>query len=142
MKYIILTLLLISSLCYAQYDANISGYNIYVYKLSIGQTMPVGAEVINGDTTLNLAWKRGIDNPPEVPLPYINTFVTMMWVGNTPQLWTPEGALSSQSISLTDGHYAFRVDEVGVNNDKSSKSAPLYLEAIVHYAKMPMNVRF
>ena len=143
-----LTLLLISMLLLyacpgtAQFDPNITGYNIWVDRINDGQTMPVPEMVIEDNITLTLSWEQGTDSGPGYITPYQVSTHAVVWVPNTLELWNGTDSTSSpQDLSFTDGTYEFSVSAVDINNNESGRSSPIFLQFLGHFAKIPINLK-
>jgi len=124
----------------AQYNPNISGYNIWVERINDGQTMPTPEMIINENITLNVSWGQG-DQQGGYNTPYQVTNHAVIWVENTLALWSGDSTVSSQDISFTDGTYEFTVSCVDINNNESGRSDPVFLQFLGHFARVPINLR-
>ena len=138
MKALLFLLLFISISC-AQFSSNISGYNLYVYKLP---SAPAQIDYIMGTDSvgMTLQWERGTTNIDTLIVPVGWESYYHGWIENTETLWSGEAAESPHTIVLIEGYYAFTLNEVDVNNFKSGKSQPFYLQSRFRFAKVPLNL--
>ena len=86
----LLILLALVSFSFAQYDAEISSYNIYWNKLSEGE--PILTDTFYSDTVVTMLWERGVGTESPYISPYIGTIVNAMVIVNSPTLWTDNTA--------------------------------------------------
>ena len=135
---ILLTVLFVSLGC-AQFSSNITGYNLYVYKLPSAPAQ-IGYIMGTDSVKMTLEWERGIDNIDTLIVPADWESYYHGWIENTETLWSGEAAESPHIIVLIEGYYAFALDEVDINNFKSGKSQPFYLQSRFKYAKVPLNL--
>ena len=127
----------------AQYLPEVAGYNLWVEKITEGQTMPTPDNIIKQDTTITLAWERGDGTNPPYVSPYAVTTHAVIWIPNTPELWN--GTLETTSphdVAFTEGMYEITLNEVDINENQSGRSNPLYLQFTGVYAKIPILLRF
>ena len=141
MKYILLTFMLIMC-AYGQYNADITGYNLYWYKLDAGQQPPmVNYHIVKSDTTLKFAWERGDENTQPYVTPYTGTVVSAIAIVNTPGLWDADTAKVSRTISLNDGIYEITATELDVSENESEPGQPLYIEVQTVHARILINLK-
>ena len=142
MKYIILTLLLISSLCYAQYDPSIEWYDINFFKVTSG-TPVSGAYhyTITSDTSLTFAWESGDESTPAYITQLVGEMVITLAVSNSPTLWVDGSASVTRDIVMDSGLYEITVDCGDINGNTSGYSQPIYLEIMKPSAKVVINLR-
>ena len=137
-KAIILTLVL-TCFTFAQYDAEVSSYNIYWNKLSSGE--PIVTDTFHSDTVITMLWERG--DGTEVPYvsPYTGTIVIAMVVVNSPTIWTDNTAAVARDIVLDNGIYEVTVTESDIYNNESGPSNPMFIQVAKSVARIQINVR-
>jgi len=135
----VLFVCLLFSISCAQFSSNITGYNLYVYKLS---APPPQVDYIMGTDSVGmiLQWERGIANIDSLIVPAGWEEYYHGWIENEEGLWAGDVTASSHTIVLLEGYYAFALNEVDINNNMSGKSLPFYLQSKFIYAKIPLNI--
>jgi len=143
MKKLLILFLLLWGCSKAQYDPNISGYNLYWYELSPGQ-QPQGNDkyhVFKGDTTITLAWERGDGSQPAYETPYWGSYAQISGIVNSPSLWNGNTAMVVKDVILSDGIYELTVTESDTNENESGHSQPIFIQVKTVYARVQINVR-
>ncbi len=126
LKKLIYIVLLMSTICYGQYDPTIDRYVIDFRQIDEAETdmgSLAWADTITEGDTLKILWSYV---PPPVPLPdYWLYFVgdpQLIPVTNTMGLWSNNEAVHTEVIDLNVGHWQVRVKAVGNNGDESPYS--------------------
>ena len=143
MRYIILTLLLISSLCYAQgYDETIDFYTMHFLKVESG-TMVSGSQMTSvvGDTALIFSWENGTELTPGYVTQLTGTYTILPPIDNIPSMWTAGSALLTRNIVLPSGLYEITLTCTDVAKFTSDHSQPIYLNVSHKTAKVQINFK-
>ena len=135
----LLILLALVSFSFAQYDAEISSYNIYWNKLSEGE--PILTDTFYSDTVVTMLWERGVGTESPYISPYIGTIVNAMVIVNSPTLWTDNTAAVARDIILENGIYEVTVTESDIYNNESGHSQPMFIQVAKSVAHIQINVR-
>ena len=138
----LLILLVLFSFSYAQYDAEVSSYNIYWNKLDAGQTPPPASTIIHSDTVITFLWERGGVGIPAYVSPYTSTVETAMVIVNSPTLWTDATAAISRDVILPNGEYEVIVTESDIyGNEGEYGGDPMFMDVVKSVAQVQINLR-
>ena len=139
MKSLII-LLMLCSLCFGQYNAEISSYTIYWNKLDAGHE-PIVTDTFHSDTVVTILWERGpVTGTPYVS-PYTGEIVNAMVVVNSPTIWTDNTGGVARDVILENGLYEVTMEEHDIYSNSSGLSEPLFIQVAKSVARLQINLR-